>query len=135
MKTLMRALALIAFALPALAQSPMTGAEFDAYTRGKTLTYLESGVPYGTEQYLPGQQVIWAFDGSECLKGRWSEPEAGLICFDYEKAVPSGPQCWRFFETGRGLRAEFAGETEGPDLYETRHSNAPLFCPGPDVGS
>ncbi len=129
------AVVLFALSQPVAAQSPMSGAEFDAYTRGRTLTYLESGVPYGAEQYLDGRRVIWAFDGNECLKGRWREPEQGLICFDYEKAVPSGPQCWNFFETANGLRAEFAGESDGPDLYETRRSNAPLFCPGPEVGS
>ena len=135
MKIVLTTAALFALSQPAFAQSPMSGAEFDAYTRGRTLTYLESGVPYGVEQYLDGRQVIWAFEGNECLKGRWSEPEPGLICFTYDKATPGGPQCWNFFETPGGLRAEFSGETEGPELYETRRSNAPLFCPGPEVGA
>lgn len=119
---------------PAVAQQAMTGAEFDAYTRGKTLTYYESGRPYGIEQYLGGKRVTWAFDDGECQKGTWVEPEPALICFTYENTA--GEQCWNFFQTDTGLRATFVGgaQADGPTLYEARRSRYPLLCLGPEVG-
>jgi hypothetical protein len=119
---------------PARAQQAMTGAEFDAYTRGKTLTYYESDRPYGIEQYLGGRRVTWAFDDGECQKGTWFEPEPALICFSYENTPDD--QCWNFFQTETGLRATFIGETPGdaPTLYEARRSRYPLLCLGPEVG-
>ena len=51
-------------ALPLAAQDlglPVTGPEFDAYVTGRTLTYAAAGQIYGTEAYLPGRRVIWAF--------------------------------------------------------------------------
>lgn len=44
-------------ALPAFAQSNMSAAEFDAYTRGKTLYYGNGAEPYGAEIYLPNRRV------------------------------------------------------------------------------
>ncbi len=118
----------------AAAQQAMTGTEFDAYTRGKTLTYSESGQTYGIEQYLGGKRVTWAFDDGECLKGEWYEPEPALICFLYENTPD--PQCWQFFQTATGLRATFIGDSDiqGPTLYEARRSRYPLLCLGPEVG-
>ncbi len=142
MRTICLTLALALAALLALPdatraqtpQPPMTGAQFDAYTLGKTLTYLLDGVPYGAEQYSPGRRVIWAFSEDECKKGSWSEPEPALICFTYDDS-PENPQCWRFYRTPNGLRAEFDGDTEGVDLYEAQQTSDPLFCPGPKVGA
>lgn len=119
---------------PAVSESPMTGAEFEAYTIGKTLTYLESGFAYGAERYKPNRQVVWAFDGDDCKDGEWYEPQPGLICFVYEDGI-DGPQCWNFFRTETGLRARFASETEGRELYETRPNTKPLLCLGPEVGA
>ncbi len=115
------------------AQTPMNGDEFDAYTRGKTLTFMESGQAYGIEQYLAGRRVTWAFDNGECQYGSWSEPEPGMICFIYEGS-DAGEQCWNFFETETGLRAKFVGATDGRELYEARRSRLPLLCLGPEVG-
>ncbi len=125
---------LILLTTGAAAQTAMTGAEFDAYTRNKTLTYMMDGTSYGAEQYLPDRKVIWAFENDDCLHGTWREPEPGLICFSYPQSGDTD-QCWRFYQTPRGLEAEFAGETEGTVLYEARQSPTPLLCLGPKVGA
>lgn len=114
--------------------TPITGAEFDAYTLGKTLSYFEDGVGYGTEQYLGGQHVVWAFNGDQCIDGQWYEPQPGLICFEYDGAT-DGPQCWHFYISGNGLRAVFDAEIVPTELYEVQQSSEPLFCPGPEVGA
>jgi hypothetical protein len=122
-------------ATSAMAETPMSGEAFDAYTRGKTLTYIEDGQAYGIEEYRPGRRVIWAFDGDECRDGFWWEPEVGLICFSYDNA-PDSPQCWHFFEGAGGLRAVFADDEPeaGRELYEARPSNRSMICLGPEVG-
>lgn len=141
----MRALApgLFCLALPVLAGTvlaetggggplPLTAEEFDAYATGKTLTYGQGGAVYGTEQYLPGRQVRWAFREDACQKGEWY-PSGSEICFVYEQDT-GGPQCWTFFQTEGGLRARFAGDAAGAELSEVAQSSEPLNCPGPDVG-
>ena len=111
---------------------PMTAAEFEAYTTGKTLTYAHKGAtPYGAEAYLPGRRVEWAFDGGECKTGQWFE-DLGLICFVYEDNPTA--QCWSFFQTPQGLTAQFENEENASPLYEIEQSDEPLFCPGPQVG-
>jgi len=117
----------------AQAAEPMSGAEFDAYTRGKTLTFLEGGQSYGAEEYRPGRQVKWAFKDGECQDGKWWEPEPGLICFVYDNA-PTDSQCWNFYRTETGLMARFANELGGTNLYEAEQSRQPLLCLGPEVG-
>ncbi|WP_136683855.1 hypothetical protein [Falsirhodobacter xinxiangensis] len=128
----MKKLLLIAlFATPALAQDPMTAGEFEAYATGKTLSYAQGGTIFGTEQYLPGRRVMWAFEGDECQKGKWY-PEGQQICFTYDHGGP--PQCWTFWQGDKGLRARFAGDPEGMEYSEVGQSPKPLNCPGPDVG-
>ncbi len=117
----------------AQSQSAMSGEEFDTYTLGNTLTFMENGQAYGIEQYLPGRQVTWAFDNGDCQKGHWFEPEAGMICFVY-LGSDAGQQCWNFFRTDTGLRAKFIGATNGRELYEAQRSRLPLLCLGPQVG-
>lgn len=111
----------------------MSGAEFETYTAGKTLTYVQDGISYGAEQYFDNRRVVWAFLGEQCMNGIWHEPTPGLICFEYEEAN-AGEQCWRFFRKPNGLRAIFEGETDPTELYETQQNNEALFCPGPEVG-
>jgi len=125
-------------ALPALAQevtpvadAPMTGAEFEAYATGKTLSYAQDGVVWGSEQYLPGRKVIWAFTEDDCQYGQWYE-DAGNICFLYDNDPDA--QCWKFFREASGLRAIFMGADGGTALSEVAQSTTPLNCPGPDVG-
>lgn len=129
---------LTATALPVWGQDtgelPITGAEFDAYTLGKTLSYFQDGVGYGAEQYLGGQHVVWAFNGDQCIEGRWYEPEPRLICFEYDGAV-DGAQCWHFYRSDNGLRAVFDAEIAPTELYEVQQGDEALFCPGPEVGA
>jgi len=48
---------------PAFAQSPMTAAEFEAYTNGKTLYFNNQGETYGAERYFGKRRVEWSFLG------------------------------------------------------------------------
>ena len=112
--------------------APMTGAQFEAYTTGKTLYYSRLGQEYGAEQYLPDHRVYWSLLDGDCKTGRWYEA-GDLICFTYEDAPEA--QCWAFFQTGDGLRAFFRNDPGESPLYETRQSDRPLLCLGPKVGA
>ncbi len=117
----------------AWAEVPLTGAEFDAYTLGKTMTYGEGGRIWGREQYLPDAKVIWAFEGEECKRGTWTEAAPGLICFSYEDA-PANSECWHFYKgEGRLMAQSTKGDGSFP-LAAIEETATPLACPGPDVG-
>ena len=120
----------ILMALPAVAETVLSGEAFDAYTRGKTLSFSANGEAYGAEEYRDDRRVRWSFLDGECKEGRWYD-QGDAICFVYEDNPIA--QCWKFFEGGNGLRAQFLGETGGA-LYETETSDEPLLCLGPDVG-
>ncbi|MGB1208656.1 MAG: hypothetical protein ACPG7W_05635 [Paracoccaceae bacterium] len=120
--------------------TPMTAEDFDAYTRGKTLTYGVTGHPYGAEQYRDGRRVVWSFLDGRCQDGLWY-PQEDQICFVYDtpsQSLPSGaalePQCWIFTQEPDGLRAMFVGPGRDTTLYEIQESPTPLLCYGPDVG-
>lgn len=123
---------LLSAPLAAAAQDPMTAEEFEAYATGKTLSYADGSTIWGTEQYLPGRRVVWAFSQDECQYGTWY-PEGEQICFVYED--DPAPQCWTFWLQGGGLRARFAGDATGTELAVVDESPEPLACPGPDVGA
>jgi hypothetical protein len=112
-------------------QTAMTAAEFETYATDKTLTYSVGGEVYGVEHYLPGRRVVWAFKDDDCARGIWYE-KAGLICFAYENLDPE--QCWTFFPSATGLRAQFAGDQAASPQSEVAESTKPLICAGPDVG-
>ena len=76
---------------PAFAQSPMTAAEFEAYTNGKTLYFNNQGETYGAERYFDKRRVEWSFLDGVCQQGRWFEAGRDYICFVYEDTVD--PQC------------------------------------------
>ncbi|WP_319826397.1 hypothetical protein [Thalassovita sp.] len=118
-------------AAPAVAESPMTAQEFDAYTRGKTFYYAESGEPYGGEEYLDRRRVRWSFLDGKCKDGTWYE-DAGHICFVYEDNP--APQCWTFYDRPGGLVARFENNPSTTILYETRKTDEPMLCLGPEVG-
>lgn len=131
---MIRSLALAALMLaplPAAAQDPMSAAQFDAYTRGKTFYYGAGGAPYGGEEYLDNRQVRWSFLDGDCQSGEWY-PRGDHICFVYENRPD--PQCWSFFESAAGLVARFEGDTATTELYEVEQTDAPLMCLGPEVG-
>ena len=119
-------------AAPVQAESAMTGAEFEAYTKGKTLTFSSAGRAYGIEEYFDDRRVRWAFLDGQCQDGYWYDV-GDQICFVYE--LEPSPQCWTFTETPGGLKAEFfASGQDVLELFETRESREPLSCLGPDVG-
>jgi hypothetical protein len=135
------AAAVLAFGIPAAATAmeglpegarPMSSSDFAAYANGQTLTFAIGGVPYGIEQYLPGQRVLWAFVGEECREGSWfaAGPQ---ICFEYDDE-PGRLHCWTFFETPQGLVAHSDG-AGATDLVEVARSPEPMHCPGPKVGA
>ncbi|MER5170588.1 hypothetical protein [Thioclava sp. GXIMD2076] len=114
------------------AETPLDAAGFEARTTGKTITYSAGGLPYGIEQYLPGRKVLWAFTQSECKTGTWAQ-EGDEICFDYQDE--NGKQCWHFFDTKDGLKAQFMGDGGASEpLISLQESETPLNCPGPDIG-
>ena len=124
-------LVVLYLALPVQGQTAMSASDFDAYATGKTLTYSLSDQVWGTEQYLPGRRVIWAFQGETCEYGAW-HVEADAICFTYENRPE--PHCWQFFVTDHGLSAHFVGDTGGSPLSELAQTTVPMSCPGPDLG-
>lgn len=125
-------LILALLALPAGAgDTPMTGAEFDAYVTGKTLTYSQFGSVFGIEEYLPGHKVRWKFTADDCQYGSWYE-KAGLICFSYE--YDAQDHCWTFWQDAQGLKALSVNDAPGSELSEVAQTDEGLNCPGPEVG-
>lgn len=120
------------FAKTAAAQPPLSGAEFDIYTEGKTLFYGWQGEVYGVERYLPDRRVIWSFLDGNCKEGVWYELE-DQICFIYEDRLD--PQCWVFTRSDNGLIAQFEGRAEATELYEAVDVDEDMVCHGPDVGA
>jgi hypothetical protein len=129
----MRALSalLLIAALPAMAETPLTPGEFEAYTTGRTLTYSAGGIPFGIEEYLPDRRVRWSYLDGECQDGEWY-PAGEMICFVYE-AYPEH-QCWTFYLRDGGLVARFENDPASTELYETHQSREPMQCLGPKVG-
>ncbi|WP_170759251.1 hypothetical protein [Ruegeria lacuscaerulensis] len=113
------------------AQSALSGAEFDSYTRGKTLFYGFQGQVYGVERYLPNRRVIWSFLDGDCKEGLWYE-QGDQICFIYEDRLD--PQCWVFTRSAGGLIAQFEGDPAETELYEAEDIDEEMVCYGPDVG-
>lgn len=128
------ALALMATATATVsaAQTPLSGAEFEAYTEGRTLWFYSGGQAYGAERYKPGRQVEWSFLDGECQDGHWYE-SGQFICFLYDYD-PESPQCWTFFREGNGLRALFEGVDGGTELYEASDADDEMLCLGPQIG-
>ncbi len=118
-------------AQPVGAQTALSGAEFDEYTRGKTLFYGFQGRVYGVEQYLPDRRVIWSFLDGQCKKGVWYQREE-QICFVYEDRLD--PQCWVFKRSGGGLIARPDGDPQATELYEIEDLGQDMVCLGPEVG-
>ncbi|MBO9468354.1 hypothetical protein TRP8649_03163 [Pelagimonas phthalicica] len=120
-----------ATALPALAAEALSGPEFEAYVKGKTLYFGMAGQAYGVEEYLDDRRVRWSFLDGKCKDGFWYE-EASQICFVYEDTPE--PQCWSFYKEGKGLRAVFENDPSSTVLYEAQQDDEPMLCLGPDVG-
>lgn len=128
----MRALAvLLLSATPALAETPLTGAEFDALTLGRSMTWSEFGAVYGVEHYLPDRRVRWAAVGQDCKLGHWYE-DGPAICFKYEDDIQ--PDCWIITRSADGFSASYT--TSSPDAAPVvvAETPDPPACFGPEVG-
>lgn len=123
----------VLFCLPLEAAEPMSAAEFERYSTGKTLYFATDGQAYGAEQYLVGRRVIWTFLDGECSEGVWYESR-GMLCFRY-RHDPEDPQCQSFFDTPGGLRVRFENDPTETEYVELFQSREPLNCSGPEVGS
>ena len=126
------AIILLVLSGSALADSPLTGEEFEAETYGKTITFSDSLGPFGAEQYLNNRRVFWSNLDGDCISGHW-HPSGSEICFTYESELE--PQCWEFFRGSQGLWAEYKNDDTGFRLWESERNDKPLYCKGPDVGS
>ncbi len=130
---LMSPLALILALLPlqALADTPLTAAEFESHVLGKTVTYADSAGVYGIEEYLDHRMVRWSIAPNLCQYGTWY-PQGDDICFVYEDAPD--PSCWTFWIEGTTLTARQTDAAPGSELHEVDANDQGLPCPGPDVG-
>ena len=119
-------LLVVTLASPAVAQDGMTGAEFDAYVTGRTITFRTDLNPsYGIERYLPGRRVMWStFDGI-CQYGVWFESK-GDICFRYEHDPEH--KCWTIYDEPGGLRGVFTTRPNTTVIYEIPDREDPLIC-------
>ncbi|MCF2904509.1 hypothetical protein L0666_05880 [Octadecabacter sp. CECT 8868] len=117
-------------AAPALAETPMSGDEFEAMVEGKTLTFSAETAPFGTEYYAPNRRVIWSFVGGECVAGEWYEEAHDTgpsICFVYEN--DEIPKCWLVYDVDGKIRADYVNTPGTTVLYQAIESE-PLVCGG-----
>lgn len=129
----MRILFFLFLPCAALADTPLSGAEFDAFVSGRTLTYSANGIPYGVEYYAPSQRVIWSVLDGTCEYGKWyeaSSPTGPQICFVYEDDPE--PNCWQIFMEGNRMRADFMNQPDSTVLYMLDETE-PLICDGAGV--
>lgn len=116
----------LCLATPAVAEDRMTGAEFDAYVTGNTITFrTELNPAYGVERYLPGQRVMWStFDGI-CRYGVWFESK-GDICFRYDGDPEH--KCWTMYNDPNGLRGVYTTRPFSTIIFEVLGREDPLIC-------
>ncbi|WP_308917048.1 hypothetical protein [Jannaschia sp. LMIT008] len=127
------ALVALVAAAPAAAERAVSADAFARMVEGRTVTFDRFGAPYGAEQYLDGNRVIWAFDDGACERGIWYAGGSDRICFVYDSDPV--PQCWTFLEMPSGAfhaRAEGADPTA--DLVARDWGDEALECPAPDLG-
>jgi len=117
-------IALIA-AAPALAQSNLTGSEFEALSTGKTLYFSKNGKAYGAEHFFKGRISKWQYSDGQCENGEWFT-QNDMICFNYENGLET--LCWDFFKSDKG----YAAHAEGAPLDEVLElefiDQNPLLC-------
>lgn len=117
-----------------LAQTPLTGAEFNARVAGGTFVINVPGQePYGIEAYLPNRQVMWGYLGGDCTAGEWYETTPGTICFEYD-GLGDGPTCWNYFETDGQFLASLIDDENQP-MYEKVETDLTVDCVDAFLGS
>jgi hypothetical protein len=122
----------LAAALPAKAEAPMTGADFEAYVTGHTMTYGRDGFAYAREEYLPGRRLRFAFGNDRCVEGYWYEA-GDQICTVFEEPLTSNSEtlaCFLYFQSPEGLKARYMNDGgDVTDVIEVRKIEGPLSCP------
>ena len=124
-------LALLLATGPAFAEDPLSAEDFDALTRGRSMTWAEFGTVYGVEQYLPDRRVRWAVVGDDCKTGHWYA-DGPAICFKYEDDVQ--PDCWIITRSGDGFSARYTLNPPEADPVTVAETLDPPACFGPEVG-
>ena len=119
-------------ALPLAAQTPMTAAEFERFTSGKTLFFGLRGEPYGVEKYMENRRVRWSFLDGQCKDGEWFAAQNNQICFVYEDSPEQ--HCWQFFLDGDQFSARVGDDPNVVPLYEAQDTSEKMLCLGPDIG-
>lgn len=125
------ALLLLLLTAPALAQTPMSPAEFEAWSTGKTLSYSLGDTLLGAEAYFPGRRVRDADTGGPCIDGSW-HAQGDAVCFVYP--ARSGTHCWSFWRDGDAVFARPLGAATDDPAQRVTEAATPLSCPGPEVG-
>ncbi len=117
--------------LAGIAQTPMTGDEFDAYVTGNTITYGRDGSVHATAEFLPGRKYRFAFGDYPCVEGYWYEAGNQICTVDEEQLFPSDgtPECFLFFTDREGLRGRYMGDGgSDSDMIEIGKIDGPLSC-------
>lgn len=125
------ALLLAVLAQSAQAETPVSPAEFEAFSTGKTLAYSVDGVILGAEAYFPDRTVRDADTGGPCLDGSW-HAEGDAVCFVYP--ARDGTHCWTFWREGAAVYARPLAAAPDAPAQLVSEAATPLSCPGPEVG-
>jgi hypothetical protein len=129
----MRALiTLLVLSAPAQADTVLSPAEFEAFAQGSTVYFSRHGQPFGAEQYLRNQRVIWQFTDGTCEFGEWFT-SGDQLCFQYEHQ--SDALCWNFLETKAGKAVRVVGDDPANDLLVSGQDQEHLKCEAPNVGA
>lgn len=128
---------LLVLAAAAARAAPLDPAGFEALAEGHTLRFTRDGAPFGAEQYFPGRRSLWQYPDGTCAEGVWW-PEGDRVCFSYGPGAER--ECWRFESGPTGISVRLmeggAGAPAGSLVLDLAGKDeAPLACPGPDVGS
>ncbi|MEL6425785.1 MAG: hypothetical protein AAFQ33_10045 [Pseudomonadota bacterium] len=126
-------LAAAALALPAAGgeERILSPDEFEDFTEGYTMRFIQDGRFVGAEMFLPGRRVTWQYSNGACTGGGWYAEE-GAICFVYIDSPD--PQCWHFLERDGRYFARLRGSEDPVADYElTSRDRAPLQCGDPGL--
>jgi hypothetical protein len=127
-------LALCLLAAPALAEEPVSPAEFRDYAEGWTLHFERDGEPFGQEAFEPGGGTLWRSPDGSCMEGVW-RPHGAQLCFYYGEGLEV--LCWRALRDERGLYVRLLGDSPdaGMELRITGRDRHRPLCgePGKDI--
>lgn len=131
----MKRAVLIALAMASSASAQvLDGAGFDAFSRGTTLYFEDSGQFFGAEHFFSDHRTVWRSNDGTCVNGKWAYINQE-ICFIYDNG--DGPFCWIMERTARGLSATSRNNAEGEPplvLDLSGQDHVPIQCTGPLFG-